>query len=40
MHEIATIYIVDDDAAVRDSLRWVIESNGWRVETFASAEGL
>jgi len=33
-----TIFVVDDDTAVRDSLRWVIESNGWNVETYASAE--
>ena len=38
MHENATIFVVDDDAAVRDSLRWVIESNGWKVETHPSAE--
>ena len=38
MPENATIFVVDDDAAVRDSLRWVIESNGWKVETHPSAE--
>lgn len=38
MRENATIFVVDDDAAVRDSLRWVIESNGWKVETHPSAE--
>lgn len=34
----ATVFVVDDDAAVRDSLRWMIESAGLRVETFACAE--
>ena len=38
MREKATIFVVDDDAAVRDSLRWVIESNGWKVEAHPSAE--
>jgi two-component system response regulator TtrR len=32
------VFVVDDDAAVRDSLRWVIESNGWNVDAYASAE--
>jgi FixJ family two-component response regulator len=31
------VYIVDDDDAVRDSLRWLVESVGLKVETFASA---
>lgn len=35
----ATVFVVDDDAAVRDSLRWMIESSGeLRVETFEKAE--
>jgi RNA polymerase sigma factor (sigma-70 family) len=34
----STIYIVDDDSAVRDSLRWVLESAGYRVKAFDSAE--
>jgi two-component system response regulator TtrR len=38
MPDNATIFVVDDDAAVRDSLRWVIESNGWKVEAHPSAE--
>jgi two-component system, LuxR family, response regulator FixJ len=33
----ATVFVVDDDAAVCDSLRFLIESVGLRVETFASA---
>ena len=32
------VYIVDDDEAVRDSLRWLLEGNGCGVRTFASAE--
>lgn len=34
----ATIFIVDDDAAVRDSLGLLCESEGWQVECFDSAE--
>ncbi len=33
----AHIYIVDDDSAVRESLRWLLESAGHSVETFDSA---
>lgn len=33
-----TIFIVDDDEAVRDSLRWLLEANGYRVKSFAGAE--
>ncbi|WP_028883680.1 response regulator transcription factor [Taylorella asinigenitalis] len=33
-----TIYIVDDDNAVRDSLRFLLETNGYIVETFPSGE--
>ncbi len=33
-----TVFIVDDDDAVRDSLRWLLEANGYRVRDFASAE--
>jgi len=32
------IYVVDDDDAFRDSLRWLLESAGYRVALFASAE--
>lgn len=32
------IYLVDDDDALRDSLVWLLESNGYRVKPFASAE--
>lgn len=33
-----TVFIVDDDEAVRDSLRWLLEANGYRVRDYASAE--
>ncbi|MFT0531841.1 response regulator transcription factor [Castellaniella hirudinis] len=32
------IYIVDDDEAVRDSLRWLLEANGYAVRSYAGAE--
>jgi len=32
-----TVYVVDDDASVCQSLEMLIESAGWRSETFASA---
>jgi len=33
-----TVYVVDDDAPVRNSLCWLISSAGLRVEAFASAD--
>ncbi len=32
------VFIVDDDEAIRDSLRWLLETDHLRVECFASAE--
>jgi FixJ family two-component response regulator len=32
-----TVYVVDDDLDMRDSLRWLLETVGSRVETYASA---
>ncbi len=32
------VYIVDDDEAMRDSLVWLVESQGFAVTAFASAE--
>jgi FixJ family two-component response regulator len=32
------VYVVDDDEAVRDSTRWLLEANGFEVVTFAGAE--
>jgi two-component system, LuxR family, response regulator TtrR len=34
------VYVVDDDDAVRDSMRWLLEGNGFRVRTFPDAESL
>ncbi|MCX8520477.1 MAG: response regulator transcription factor [Rhodoferax sp.] len=33
-----TVYVVDDDEAVRDSLQWLLEGSGYRVRSFDSAE--
>jgi RNA polymerase sigma factor (sigma-70 family) len=32
------IYVVDDDPAMRDSLRWLLESAGYRVALYESAD--
>ncbi len=32
------VFVVDDDAAVRDSMRWLMDSVGLRVEAFDSGE--
>ena len=37
-HSARMIYVVDDDEAMRDSLRWLLESAGYRVTSYASAE--
>jgi len=34
----STVYVVDDDDAMRESLTWLIESVGLNVETYASAD--
>src|SRR5262245_60472871 len=34
----STVFIVDDDPAMRDSLTWLVESEGLPVQTYASAE--
>jgi FixJ family two-component response regulator len=33
-----TVYVVDDDEAVRDSVQWLLEGKGYRVRCFDSAE--
>ncbi len=38
MEQVATVYVVDDDPAVRDSLSWLIGSLDYPVETFESAQ--
>lgn len=38
MEQPPTVYVVDDDHAVRESLQWLIESVGLPVETFDSAK--
>ncbi len=37
-HIASTVYIVDDDEAVRGSLRWLLEANSYRVRAYSSAE--
>ena len=32
------VYVVDDDASVREAVGRLVRSGGWRVETFASAQ--
>src|SRR5580698_6939447 len=36
----ATVHVVDDDAAIRDSLRFLLEPEGWAVRTYESAMSL
>jgi FixJ family two-component response regulator len=38
MSEKPTVFVVDDDEAMRESLRWLIQSVGLPVETFATGE--
>jgi FixJ family two-component response regulator len=37
-HTSPIVFVVDDDASVRESLALLIDSAGWQSETFASAE--
>jgi len=37
MKDNSTVFVVDDDAAIRESLRWVMESAGMQVQVFGSA---
>lgn len=37
MNSESTVFVVDDDQAMRHSLKWLIESIGMRVRTFGSA---
>jgi FixJ family two-component response regulator len=38
MNQDKTVFVVDDDQAMRNSLKWLIESIGMKVETYASAD--
>ncbi len=38
MNEAQTVYVVDDDQAARESLRWLLESVGHQVRCHASAQ--
>jgi two-component system, LuxR family, response regulator TtrR len=38
MNDKDMVYVVDDDEAVRDSLAWLLEGAGYRVQAFESAE--
>jgi FixJ family two-component response regulator len=38
MHSNATVFVVDDDPAIRESLRWLIESVGLNVRVFSTAQ--
>jgi FixJ family two-component response regulator len=35
----ATVYVVDDDESIRRLLTWLMEQEGYRVSSFANAEG-
>jgi FixJ family two-component response regulator len=37
-HPTSVVYVVDDDVSVREALELLIETAGWRVEAFESAE--
>ena len=34
----STVFVIDDDISVRESLEWLIRTAGWKPEGFASAE--
>lgn len=34
----ATVFVIDDDEAVRDSLKWLLDANGYRVQAYDSAQ--
>jgi FixJ family two-component response regulator len=38
LHAIPTVFVVDDDVSVRQSLELLIDSAGWQPATFASAQ--
>lgn len=36
--KLGTVYVVDDDEAVRDSIRWLLEASDYKVELYDSGE--
>lgn len=38
LHTSPTVYVVDDDASIRELLAWLMKSNGIAVATYANAE--
>ena len=38
MTDVDVVAVIDDDAAVRDSLAWLLKSAGWEVKLYSSAE--
>jgi FixJ family two-component response regulator len=38
LHITPIVFVVDEDASVRESLDWLIRCEGWQPETFASAQ--
>ncbi|MCL1961241.1 MAG: response regulator [Desulfovibrionaceae bacterium] len=38
IHKHGTVYVIDDDEAVRDSVQWLLEGQDFRVRCFESAE--
>ena len=38
MIDALTVFVVDDDEAVRDSLTFLVESNGYTAKTYATAK--
>ena len=38
LETLGVVYIVEDDEAVRDSLKWLLEASSYRVELFDSGE--
>lgn len=38
MNTESTVFVIDDDQAMRNSLKWLIESVGMKVETYGSAD--
>jgi len=38
MSDTEVVAVIDDDAAVRDSLAWLLKSAGWEVKSYCSAE--